>query len=59
MGIFDLFKKKKPKSLMDELEDISPVAAKYMKMQQILWRDNSSGCSTDEMPNGIGEFGLR
>ena len=58
MGIFDLFKKKKPKSFMDEIEDISPVAAEYMKMQQELWRDNSRGCSTDEMPNGIGEFGL-
>ena len=58
MGIFDLFKKKKPKSFMDEIEDISPVAAKLMKMQLEMWRDNPRGCSTDEMPNGIGEFGL-
>ena len=27
-------------------------------MQEVLWGDNSRGCSTDEMPNGIGEFGL-
>ena len=58
MGIFDFLKKKKPKSLMDEIKDISPVAAEYMKMQAALWSDNSRGCSTDEMPNGIGEFGL-
>ena len=58
MGIFDFFKKKKPKSFMDEIEDISPAAAMMMKMQQEMWRDNPYGCSTDEMPNGIGEFGL-
>ena len=58
MGIFDFFKKKKPKSFMDEIEDISPAAAMMMKMQQEMWRDNPHGCSTDEMPNGIGEFGL-
>ena len=57
MGIFDLFKKKKPKSLMDEIGGSLELEG-YIKMQQALWGENSSGCSTNEMPNGIGEFGL-
>jgi hypothetical protein len=30
----------------------------YIKIQKELWGDNSSGCAEDEMPNGIGEFGI-
>ena len=50
-------KKEKPKSLMDEIGSSIGLEG-YIKIQQELWGENSSGCSTDEMPNGIGEFGL-
>ena len=49
--------KEKPKSLMDEIGSSLGLEG-YIKMQQELWGDNSSGCAEDEMPNGIGEFGI-
>ena len=42
MGIFDFLKKNESKSVLDD-------AMSAM---------NAGGCTTDEMPNGIGEFGL-
>ncbi|MDC0980952.1 toxin-antitoxin system YwqK family antitoxin [Candidatus Pseudothioglobus singularis] len=47
----------KPKSLMDEIGSSLGLEG-FIKMQQELWGDNSSGCAEDEMPNGIGEFGI-
>ena len=49
--------KEKPKSLMDEIGSSLGLEG-YIKIQKELWGDNSSGCAEDEMPNGIGEFGI-
>ncbi len=51
MGLFDIFKKKKEPTLHD-----------YLKVQEELFdgmaKANEGGCTTDEMQEGIGEFGL-
>jgi hypothetical protein len=56
MGLLDLFKTKKPRSLLDELMD-NPI----MKEQKALFDAFSmmceDGCETDEIPGGYGEFG--
>ena len=57
MGIFDLFKKKEPKSLWDELMDM-PEVKEQKDLHDAMNAMNSGGCTTDEMPNGIGEFGI-
>ena len=54
---FDEDEENKPKSLMDEIGSSLGLEG-FIKMQQELWGDNSSGCAEDEMPNGIGEFGI-
>jgi hypothetical protein len=57
MGIFDFFKKKEPKSLWDEMMDI-PGLKEQKDLYDTMSAMNSGGCTTDEMPNGIGVFGL-
>ena len=57
MGFFDLFKKKKERTLYDELMNI-PGMKEQKELFEIMSKANKSGCTTDEMPEGIGEFGL-
>ncbi len=57
MGFFDLFKKKKERTLYDELMDI-PGMKEQKELFDIMSEANKGGCTTDEMPEGIGEFGL-
>ena len=57
MGIFDFFKKKEPKSLWDEMMEI-PGMKEQKDLYDAMSAMNADGCSSDEMPNGIGEFGL-
>ena len=57
MGIFDFLKKKEPKSLWDEMMDI-PGVKEQKDLHEAMNAMSSGGCTTDEMPNGIGEFGL-
>ena len=57
MGIFDFFKKKEPKSVWDEMMEI-PGLKEQKDLHDAMSEMNSGGCTTDEMPNGIGEFGL-
>ena len=57
MGFFDLFKKKKERTLYDELMDI-PGMKEQIELFEIMSEANKGGCTTDEMPEGIGEFGL-
>lgn len=58
MGIFDIFKKKKPKSLWNEMMDIPELNAQKKLFDVMSAVNSQEGCTTDEMPNGIGEFGL-
>ena len=58
MGLFDIFKKKKPKSLWDEMMDIPELKAQKELFDAMSAMNSKEGCTTDEMPNGIGEFGL-
>lgn len=57
MGFFDLFKKKKERTLYDEIMDI-PGMKEQKELFEIMSEANKGGCSTDEMPEGIGEFGI-
>lgn len=57
MGFFDIFKKKKERTLYDELMDI-PGMKEQRKLFEIMSEANKDGCNTDEMEEGIGEFGL-
>ena len=57
MGFFDLFKKKKERTLYDELMDL-PGMKEQIELFEIMSEANKGGCTTDEMPEGIGEFGL-
>ena len=58
MSIIDIFRKKKPKSLWDELMDIPEFKAQKKIHDAMSTMNAKDGCTTDEMPNGIGEFGL-
>lgn len=57
MSILDIFRKKEPKSIWDEMMDIPEFKAQKV-LYDIMSAMNVDGCSTDEMPNGIGEFGF-
>ena len=57
MGLFDIFKKKKERTLYDELMDI-PGMKEQKELFEIMSEANKGGCNTDEMSEGIGEFGL-
>jgi hypothetical protein len=57
MGLFDIFKKKKPRTVYDESMDI-PGMKEQKELFDIMSKANEGGCTTDEMPEGIGEFGL-
>ena len=57
LGIFNLFKRKKPKSVWDAMMDIPGFKAQK-ELHDVMSAMNEGGCTTDEMPNGIGEFGL-
>lgn len=57
MSIFDIFKRKKTKSVMDAMMDIPGFKAQK-ELYEVMSAMNADGCATDEMPNGIGEFGL-
>ena len=57
MGLFDIFRKKKQKSAYDELMDI-PGMKEQKELFELMSEMNKAGCTEDEMPNGIGEFGL-
>ena len=57
MSIFDIFKKKKSKSLWDEMMD-SPELKAQKDLYDVMSEMNKSGCTSDEIPEGVGEFGL-
>jgi len=57
MGLFDMFKKKKERTLYDDLMDI-PGMKEQKELFDVMSKANEGGCTTDEMPEGIGEFGL-
>jgi len=57
MGLFDMFKKKKPRTIYDELMDI-PGFKEQKELFDVMSKANEGGCTTDEMPEGFGEFGL-
>lgn len=57
MGLFDFFKKKKQKSLYDEMMDIRGMQEQKAIFEQMA-KMNQGGCTEDQMPEGIGEFGL-
>jgi hypothetical protein len=57
MGIFDFFKSKK-KSVWDEMMEIPELKARKEVYDVMSSMNAIDGCTTDEMPNGIGEFGL-
>jgi len=57
MGLLDIFKRKKERTLYDELMDI-PGMREQKKLFDIMSEANKGGCTTDVMPEGIGEFGL-
>jgi len=59
MGLFGLFgKKKKPKSVWDELME-NPGMKLMVEVNDGMRKQNAiDGCTEDELPEGIGEFGL-
>ncbi len=57
MGLFDIFKKKKEESLYDKLMEI-PGMKEQKEIFNLMSEMNKDGCSTDEIPEGFGEFGL-
>jgi len=57
MGLFDIFKKKKPRTAYDELMDI-PGFKEQKELYEVMSKANENGCTTDEIPEGVGEFGL-
>ena len=57
MGLFDMLKKKKPRTVYDELMDI-PGFKEQKELFDVMSKANEGGCTTDEMSEGIGEFGL-
>jgi hypothetical protein len=56
MSLFNIFKKKKPQTIMNQLMSIPE-----FKLQKSLYDTmsamNENGCNLDEIPEGIGEFG--
>lgn len=57
MGIFDIFRKKRKQNPFEELLN-DPVIKSQREMFELLSAENAlEGCSTDEIPSGIGEFG--
>ncbi len=57
MSFFDIFRRKKTKSVWDAMMDIPELKAQKV-LYDVMSKLNAGGCTTDEMPNGIGEFGL-
>ena len=58
MSILDIFRRKKTQSVWDALMDIPELKAQK-ELYDIMSAQNAiSGCTSDEMPNGVGEFGL-
>ncbi len=57
MGLFDIFKKKKERTGYDVLMDI-PGFKEQKELFDVMSKANEGGCTTDEIPEGIGEFGL-
>jgi len=57
MGLFDVFKKKKERTLYDDLMNI-PGMKEQKELFDIMSKANEGGCTVDEMPEEIGEFGL-
>jgi hypothetical protein len=57
MSIFNIFKKKKPQSLLDAMMDIPELKAQK-ELYDVMSEMNKDGCTSDEMPEGTGEFGL-
>ena len=57
MGLFDIFKKKKEKTLYDEFMEIPGMKAQK-EIFNFMSEMNKDGCITDEIPEGFGEFGL-
>ncbi|MBS4067957.1 MAG: hypothetical protein KGZ62_05090 [Sulfurimonas sp.] len=58
MGLFNIFKNKKPKSAWDELME-NPDIKLMVEVNDGMRKQNTiDGCTEDELPEGIGEFGL-
>lgn len=57
MGLFDIFKKKKPKSILDAVNE-NPEFQRLKKVYEMMSPMCADGCDTDEIPGAVGEFGL-
>lgn len=56
MGLFDLFKPKKPRSLLDQLME-NPIIQEQKALFDAMSMMCEDGCEADEIPGGYGEFG--
>jgi hypothetical protein len=56
MGIFDFFKSKKPELPKEDWTTIFPKEIVDGLLNEI--RNNPQACRADDIPQGIGEFGL-
>lgn len=56
MGLFDFLKPKKPKSLLDQLQD-NPLFQQQKALFEAMSMMCEDGCDADEIPGGEGEFG--
>lgn len=56
MGVFDLFRKK-PKSVLDELNE-NPIFKQQKEIYDAMCLMCEDGVDADELPNGIGDFGM-
>ena len=57
MGLFDFFKTRKQKSVLEALME-DPVIGKQMALRDAMNELYARGSDSDELPNGRGEFGL-
>ena len=58
MGLFDIFKKKKPKTVMDALMELPGVSEAKALNDAMAAVNAEHGCTSDQIPGGTGEFGL-
>ena len=57
MGRFDIFKLRKKKTALDVLLE-NPLFQQQKAIFDVMNAMSAGDCDTDELPNGVGEFGL-
>jgi hypothetical protein len=57
MGLIDFFKPKKPRSLLDQLQE-NPIFKEQKALFDAMSMMCADGCDSDEIPGGYGEFGF-